>query len=324
MGSLESLTLPEAASAPVQSPVPTAYRTILNHEIPPEHRARVVGAHVTFSPNPAAVDSLYRTPTRNHSTTSLLQLGRELLTSGVRSHDPTTTLATSRRRGTNGSRNVSPTRRPKLGSCTSSVNLLRSQSGTASLMHSPKLEAMMKQSSMPDLASVNRALSELHLAQEHASEEDNIWTGNLTHLAETLSHASRDRKWLLNHAMQERSKGNTEICRAHCVEIVNNQYAEVETKIYAYNILSTQASVGRAQGFLDESEKLVKENAKGHSEVKRLEAVIESLRLSAQEREAACRGNDHRREHEVGETDGERAVSPKSSKILRWASGVNR
>ncbi len=112
----------------------------------------------------------------------------------------------------------------------------------------------------------------------------------LTALAADLESGHNDCKALLCEAMRARSESKSEICRAKCIEIVHSAYAVPETKVYAYNILATQASLGQASRFLDESEKLVK--AHFHREMERVQllSVITMLRESAKEREQTAKG----------------------------------
>ncbi len=158
--------------------------------------------------------------------------------------------------------------------------------------------------------------------------------------------------------MQARSDGKYEICRANCLLIVHSRYAEIETRIYAYNILSTQAScVRQADRFLDNSAALVNGgNLCDVAKKERLLGVIALLRESAKKRagkapqttaeEAATenqlsdtwyhRGSpkwqrsvvDEAVKNENGCTNlslpdpatmDERSITPRAEKIFKWA-----
>ena len=96
---------------------------------------------------------------------------------------------------------------------------------------------------------------------------------------------SHDCKRLLMDAMQARSINRPEICRAHCIQIIHSAYADAETKVYAYNILSTLASKAQAMRFLDEAERLVEENVGERPELQKMEGIIKVLRRGVEERE---------------------------------------
>jgi len=139
---------------------------------------------------------------------------------------------------------------------------------------------MLKQKEAPNLESVNRVLEELKLGPGSLDGKAEYISG-LERLANQLGKTREDCKTQLTRAMKARSEGRDEVCRSLCLQIVQNQYSEVATKVYAYNILSTQASPGQAIHFLDESLKLVKGPMKDEPEVDRLLGLINVLRESA-------------------------------------------
>lgn len=113
---------------------------------------------------------------------------------------------------------------------------------------------MKNKQAMPDLNSVNRALDEL--ANESRGIEDPFVT-RLQSLALKMTLAEKECKELLAEAMLNRDRGRYEMCRGGCIQIVKNCASKPDTKVYAYNILSTQASPGQAVNFLNESAKIV-------------------------------------------------------------------
>ena len=181
----------------------------------------------------------------------------------------------------------------------------------------PEIKAMVKREWVPDLESVDRALEDFRLnANECEEKELVIW--DLSILAIELKNAKECRK-LLNEAMEERSKGNVEICRGKCVEILHNGKAEPETKIYAYNILSTLSSGGLAGVYLDKSMKLVKENVKQNPNLERLTGVISMLKERTEGREAKFTSRK-KSEEQPGANGGTGSVTPLSAKIIEWAT----
>lgn len=188
-----------------------------------------------------------------------------------------------------------------------------------------------------DLDAVNRRLES---AAPHGSSVN--FASKVSDL-EFHQHQVQACKKLLNEAMNERSRGNLEICRAKCVQIINSYYtADVETVVYAYNILSTQASLGQAAHFLDVSMKLVKRNLKTKPELEKLIGVIKCLRESAEERDekasrrAKGQGSEERGEVQRGRkgkgmqlelpkpvlamNNEEPQPTPKAEKILEWST----
>ena len=154
---------------------------------------------------------------------------------------------------------------------------------------SPEIQAMLKWEVVPDLELVNQALEQLSCRSEG---EDTCPSGTqqqLQLLATLLATARADGKKLLTEAMHARSIGHTEICRAKCVQIVHSPHVESETKVYAYNILSTMASVGQAERFLNESAKLVQQMMSEDGEKEKLLGAIAVLREGAREKEGCHR-----------------------------------
>ena len=168
---------------------------------------------------------------------------------------------------------ASPSPEPKSSRGISS-GFSKSRSGHGSTTERPESSGKTKEEEIPDLSTSNKRAEGVHLDSpgQHAGD-------TTTHDLELLQHQKQESKKLLAEAMYERSRGNFEICRAKCVQIVKDYASvDVETTIYAYNILSTQASPGQADRFLDESLKLVRRNITEKPELERLLEVIESLR----------------------------------------------
>ena len=154
------------------------------------------------------------------------------------------------------------------------------RSSASTIPNSPELQAMLKQKEAPDLESVNRVIEELKLGPGSLDGKAGYISG-LERLANQLGKTREDCKTQLTRAMKARSEGRDEVCRSLCLQIVQNQYSEVATKVYAYNILSTQASPGQAIHFLNESLKLVKGPMKDEPEAGQILGVINMLRESA-------------------------------------------
>lgn len=183
----------------------------------------------------------------------------------------------------------------------------------------PEIKAMVKREWVPDLESVNRALEDFRLNADEC-EEKQLVILDLSNLATELKNAKECKK-LLNEAMTERNKGNVEICRGKCIQILHNGQAEAETRIYANNILSTLSSVGQATQYLDESTKLIKENVKQYPNLEKLSGVVSMLRERTEAREAEITNSKRKVSgDEAGESGGMGSVTPVSAKIVEWAS----
>ncbi|KAI5366549.1 hypothetical protein Slin14017_G041890 [Septoria linicola] len=131
-------------------------------------------------------------------------------------------------------------------------------SGTASPTRTdtPEVKTIFAKKTCPDLDAVSRALESLKV---QAREPEDPLVLNLKSLEKKIQGAREDCAKLLTRAMQARDRQQYEMCRALCIQIVHNQHSKIETKVYAYNILSTQASPGQAMNFLNEAAKLVKQ-----------------------------------------------------------------
>lgn len=165
-----------------------------------------------------------------------------------------------------------------------------SSSSPTSVIHSPQIQAMINLEVAPDLDAVNRALEAINNSPSSSSDSDEEkfqCVRELTTLATTLTIAHRDAKKLLTDAMQARSAGKVEVCRGLCWEIIRSPLAEAVTKVYAYNILSTQSSPGYEQTYLKYSTVLVNDEVKDVGKQKSLLATIALLRESAKERSRA-------------------------------------
>lgn len=139
---------------------------------------------------------------------------------------------------------------------------------------------MLKQNEVPDLQSVNKALEQVKAIP---GEESNkvVFIDHLTRLAAELTGISDGAKKQLDQAMKARTDGRYEVCRGLCLEIVHNAYSEVPTKVYAYNILSTQATAIQAVRYTDDAAKLAKQHLQDAPEYEKLFGVIAMLRESA-------------------------------------------
>ncbi|KAK4628876.1 hypothetical protein CLAFUW4_08218 [Fulvia fulva] len=160
-------------------------------------------------------------------------------------------------------------------------------SGTAS-PRTPEVQALFEKDlkgdrHCPNLDAVNRALESLR-ASAAAGDQ---YVSNLEELAKVIQRSRTDSRKALTDAMKARDQGQHEVCRALCLSIVQNKHAEADTQVYAYNILSTQASPGQAMTYLNEAYKLAKENeARGLNCDKMLE-VIAVLREGAMAKDGA-------------------------------------
>jgi hypothetical protein len=152
---------------------------------------------------------------------------------------------------------------------------------------------MVKREVIPKLDEVNKALEVVSSSSDSSSEDRSECVRQLSALASDLEAAHKDGKKLLQEAMQARSADKPEVCRSKCLQIVHSAYADPETKIYAYNILATQASMGQYEHFLSASTALVKEHIKEEGERFQMLGVISMLRESAREREKCCKEGKH-------------------------------
>lgn len=157
------------------------------------------------------------------------------------------------------------------------------QSGTAT-PRTPEVRDLFYGTMIPDLAAVNRALDSLRDTKMPANDP---YVSNLTHLAAELEKHRSDCKKILTQAMKQRDNGNAEICRALCLSIVQSKASEIDTKVYAYNILSTQASPGQSLTYLQEAWNLVKEVEHVRPDAKKLLGVIAVLKEGAVAKEGS-------------------------------------
>lgn len=137
----------------------------------------------------------------------------------------------------------------------------------------------------PDLEAVSRALNSLR-AQSRPGDIE--YVTSLTRLATSLELSRADSKRALNQAMQARDAGRVEVCRSLCLSIVQNSHADIDTRVYSYNILSTMASPGQAMNYLTDAFKLVEENIETHPECEKLLGVIALLKDGAIEKDGGC------------------------------------
>ncbi|KAK4550279.1 hypothetical protein LTR36_003246 [Oleoguttula mirabilis] len=160
----------------------------------------------------------------------------------------------------------------------------RTSSGPSSpqltVPNSPQLRSMLKPNEVPDLQSVNRALEQVK-AIPGEEQGKVVFIDQLTRLAAELTGISDDAKSKLTQAMKARSDGRYEVCRGLCLEIVHSSYSEVPTKVYALNILSTQATPIQAVKYTEEASKLCKQHLKDSPEYEKILSVIAMLRESA-------------------------------------------
>lgn len=114
-----------------------------------------------------------------------------------------------------------------------------SHSGTHSpLPDSPDVQELFKKhgkQTCPDLSAVNKALNSLRVQSRPG---DNEFVTSLTRLATSLELSRADSKKALIQAMQARDAGRVEVCRSLCLSIVQNSHADIDTRVYSYNILS--------------------------------------------------------------------------------------
>ncbi|KXT08634.1 hypothetical protein AC579_6563 [Pseudocercospora musae] len=240
--------------------------------------------------------------------------------------------------GSNGNRSSSSLfHRNEKSSATQSLG---SGSGTQSpTPETPNVKAIFSKNTCPDLNSVNRALEELRI---QSRSENDPFVKHLARLQSEIRGAEQDCQKLLSLAMQERDHKRYEVCRGLCIRIVHNQHSQSDTKVYAYNILATQASPGQAGKFLDEATKLVQKDIPSPDKEK-LMGVIALLRAGAIAKDTKSKTNDHVPSED---NDGAAAVkapptasgglrvpaadmssgamTPKSEKILQWAAAPKK
>lgn len=104
------------------------------------------------------------------------------------------------------------------------------------------------------------------------------YIGGLTKLATKLQGARDDCMELVNQAMKVREEGKPEVCRGLCYQIIRNEHTDARSKIYAWNILSTQSSEDEALRCLDESKKLTKAHAEDDPTIQDLLGYTATLR----------------------------------------------
>lgn len=232
-------------------------------------------------------------------------------------------------------------------------------SSSSSIIHSPDVQAMVKHEVVPDLNAVNTALEAISNGVSNSSdseEERQECVRELTTIANSLTIAHKDAKKILVAAMDARGHGKVEVCRGLCWEIIRNPLAEAVTKIYAYNILATQASPGNQQHFLKYSTELVHQEVKDVAQKGKLLGAIALLRESNREKCQVQKKKTAEKDamvaetkstnawHEHGNAEWRRQVAeksarssaasspelkpiadgirtPKTEKILQWANG---
>ncbi|EME79730.1 uncharacterized protein MYCFIDRAFT_81205 [Pseudocercospora fijiensis CIRAD86] len=222
----------------------------------------------------------------------------------------------------------------------SAPHSLGSGSGTQSpTPETPNVKAIFSKNTCPDLNSVNRALEELRI---QSRSEDDPFVKHLSRLQSEIRSAEQDCKKLLSLAMQERDLRRYEVCRGLCIRIVHNQHSQADTKVYAYNILATQASPGQAGKFLDEAAKLVQRDIPSPDKEK-LMSVIALLRAGAVAKDTKSKTNGNVPSQENDSSTASKApptasgglrvpaasmpsgaMTPKSEKILQWAAPPKR
>jgi len=177
---------------------------------------------------------------------------------------------------------------------------------------SPELEAILHQpESFLDLDLVNQALKEIRQIPSSPDKHDDrkeAYIARLRTLASSISCKRERCRVLLTEALMARGQGKPESCRALCLEIIRNPYAdEVPIKVYAYNILSTLASPGQAKGFLNHATRFLMDCDKvmGAMGYQALLDVVELLREGAKKREARARRLE-RIDEEFGECEASR------------------
>lgn len=247
----------------------------------------------------------------------------------------------------------SPTKKPLLKKETSSIRLFtdfRKNLSASNLLHhghkhggnsgsssttpqTPEMKELLQQSTCPDLDSVNRALESL---RHHSAPESDPLLTKLRTLAARMHSARCDGKKALTDAMRARDRGCPEICRAHCLSIVHNPHAEADTMVYAYNILSTQASPGQAVRYLAEAWRVVQAHEGKRGDCGKLFGVIAVLKEGAVARDAGDAVRTAAETGAVAEDDDDEsdvkdllpipeehlpsgAMTPRTEKILAWS-----
>lgn len=161
---------------------------------------------------------------------------------------------------------------------------------------SPELEARLQNlESFSDLNWVNQALEEIRQRQSSPDNHDDrkeAYIASLNTLSYTITCETKRCRILLKEALKACDQEKPECCRALCLEIVRNPYAEeVPVKVYAHNILSTFASPGQAEVYLDVATRLLMNYDKldGAGEFQALLETVELLRKGAKKRETRAR-----------------------------------
>ena len=120
----------------------------------------------------------------------------------------------------------------------------------------PRIRAMMKRDSVPDLEDVTEALAASQVALDE-SDGNISYTAQLSEVAAQLNDALELCRCILEEASLDRDQGKIECCRAKCVLLVRCEYADVETRVFAYNVLAGLASAGQAERYLDDAQAVV-------------------------------------------------------------------
>jgi len=185
----------------------------------------------------------------------------------------TTNLFTRRHRAREDSLSQIPAR-----SRTPTEGPVSSQSSTTADI--PTIRAMMKRDSVPDLEDVTEALAASQVALDE-SDGNISYTAQLSEVAAQLSEASELCRRTLEEASLDRDQGKIECCRAKCVLLVRCEYADVETRVFAYNVLSGLASAGQAERYLDDAQTVVEGLEQADPNRADLMGIINGLREGA-------------------------------------------
>lgn len=165
-------------------------------------------------------------------------------------------------------------------------------SGAASptQVDTPEVKVILAKKTCPDLDAVSRALESLGCQDRPTSDPLVL---NLKSLEQKIKGAREDCSKMLTRAMQARDRQQYEVCRALCIQIVQNQHSKVETRVYAYNILSTQASPGQAMNFLKEAAKLAKQcEGPEKDKLTSIVAMLQEHALSKESNRDASKNNE--------------------------------
>ncbi|KAF2723255.1 hypothetical protein K431DRAFT_301852 [Polychaeton citri CBS 116435] len=198
-------------------------------------------------------------------------------------------------------------------------------SRTTSIPNSPELHGILARKARPDLAAVNRALSELKVSE---NPENKAFIQQMEVIQKELETNADSCRIRLQRAMEARSAGNYEICRGLCWEISTNGDADTKTRVYAYNILATLSDSIQARHWLEKSQKLVNQHLINDPELKKLNAIIAMLRQSrvAKQKDTIKVTVE---EHEalelprpaipIGQLPASGMQTPDTEKIIQWA-----